>query len=442
MRKPALREIRPQRFRRRSLFGAMVAVTALLATAGTAIAVITPTPRNAAGATAIANSIVADSDTVTGASYDAVPPSGSPNGTSNSSLTGFPTNGSTFGILTTGSVALADDPNNSGSSGLNNGGGNVRGNSDQDVTILKINVVVPAGNNCLGVDFRFLSEEFPEFVGAGVSDSFVAELDTSNWTTTGGGNPPTAPNNFAFDENGDPISINSTGSTGMSASQASGTTYDGATGLLSANEQVTPGAHTLYLSIFDQGDGVYDSAVFLDNLRFFNVANPEVDCAPGAEPAGCRTKGLGNFAGTFPASDIVIRKGDSLSSDTSKTVGPPNSAIPQKLHLAWGPPSDPTQHKFGLTSKLTLAECLDTTGVNPGQGQILDTLIAEGGGTVDGSPGYKIRIRLVDGGENGSGSGAGRDRVHVRITKVSDGSRVLLARDTLSSGNQDTRDGP
>ena len=57
----------------------------------------------------------------------------------------------------------------------------------------------------------------------------------------------------------------------MSAAQASGTTYDGATRPLSANAQVTPGAHTLYLSIFDQGDNDYDSAVFLDNLRFTNV---------------------------------------------------------------------------------------------------------------------------------------------------------------------------
>jgi hypothetical protein len=261
------------------------AVSLLMVAAPKAFAVITPTPSNAAGATAIANSFASSPATVTGASYNAVPPSGTPNGTSNSSLTEFPTNGSTFGILTTGNISFADDPNTSGSSGASLGGGAVRGTSDRDVTILRVNLSVPAGRNCLGIDFRFLSEEFPEFVGSGVSDSFVAELDTSNWTTTGGSNPPTAPNNFAFDENGDPISINSTGGTGMSAGQASGTTYDGATRLLSASTPVTPGAHTLYLSIFDQGDNVWDSAVFLDNLRFANVANPQQACQAGAEPA-------------------------------------------------------------------------------------------------------------------------------------------------------------
>ena len=166
------------RTRRGLLIGSATAF-ALLAAAGTALAVITPTPSNGAGAAAIANSIAANAGTVTGASYEAVPPFGTPNGTSNSSLTGFPTSGSTFGILTTGDVNLADDPNSSDDSGADDGGGNVRGMSDLDVTILQVDLAVPAGNNCLGIDFRFLSEEFPEFVGGGVSDSFVAELDTS-----------------------------------------------------------------------------------------------------------------------------------------------------------------------------------------------------------------------------------------------------------------------
>ena len=66
----------------------------------------------------------------------------------------------------------------------------------------------------------------------------------------------------------------------MTADEAAGTSYDGATPLLSASTPVTPGAHTLYLSIFDQGDNVYDSAVFVDRLVLGTTG--EGGCQPGA----------------------------------------------------------------------------------------------------------------------------------------------------------------
>ena len=61
------------------------------------------------------------------------------------------------------------------------------------------------------------------------------------------------------------------GDASVSAFNARGTTYDGATRLLRASTPVTPGRHHLYLSIFDQGDRIYDSAVFLDNLGTTNA---------------------------------------------------------------------------------------------------------------------------------------------------------------------------
>ena len=41
---------------------------------------------------------------------------------------------------------------------------------------------------------------------------------------------------------------------------------------------VTAGAHALYLSIFDAGDHIFDSAVFIDNLRF--TQEPPETCKP------------------------------------------------------------------------------------------------------------------------------------------------------------------
>ena len=93
-----------------------------------------------------------------------------------------------------------------------NGGGAVRGGAERDVTVLGIDLDVPAVANCLTIDFRFLSEEYPEYVGGSVSDSFVAELDVTNWTASG--SSVSAPNNFAFDAQGNVISVNTASNDG------------------------------------------------------------------------------------------------------------------------------------------------------------------------------------------------------------------------------------
>jgi hypothetical protein len=230
----------------------------------------------------LANAIASDPAVVAGASFQAVPPSGTPHAVADAPLSSFPTNGSTFAILTSGNAQLADDPNVAPSSGASLGGASVRGNSDFDVSVLQIDLTVPAGSNCLTIDFQFYSDEFPEFVNTLFNDAFIAEIDVSTWTTAG--SVISAPDNFAFDPSGSVISINSSGNTAMNSANASGTTYDGATPLLSASTPITPGAHTLYLSIFDQRDLIYDSAVFLDNLVVGFAPNPEQNCIAGAQP--------------------------------------------------------------------------------------------------------------------------------------------------------------
>jgi hypothetical protein len=234
-----------------------------------------------AGALDIANAVATDPSQITSATYDAVP-GGTPNGVSDSPISSFPTDGATFGILTSGDVNFATLPNDAGNTGADLGGPNVWGDTDFDVTILNIGLEAPIGANCLVLDFAFYSEEFPEWVNTQYNDAFIAELDSSTWTTSG--SDILAPDNFAFDPANNPISINAAGNTSMNAANAAGTTYDGATPLLSAATPITPGAHNLYLSLFDQGDRIYDSAVFLDNLRVGFVPDPEINCVPGAQP--------------------------------------------------------------------------------------------------------------------------------------------------------------
>ncbi len=254
------------------------------------LAAITPEPNTPAGATTIASKIVATPGTLLAAAFTEHPPLGTPNGWEDAPLTQFPTNGSTFGILTSGNVSNVDDPGTFTS--VNDGGLAVHGNSAFDVTILKVDLTVPQSANCLTFDFKFLSEEHPVYVGTQFNDAFIAELDLNTWTAVG--STITAPNNFAFDGSNDVVSINSTGVGGMTAAQGAGTAFDGsltgpdtngaATGLLQASTQITPGLHSVYFSIFDQGDRVLDSAVFLDNLRIGFVPNPSVNCVKGAQP--------------------------------------------------------------------------------------------------------------------------------------------------------------
>jgi CSLREA domain-containing protein len=231
---------------------------------------------------AVAQAMAADSSTITGASYVTQPPQGRPNAIGTGSFAGFPTSGGSYGVLSSGSAAHLAPGQSSGGS---DGGGNVRGDTDFDVTVLKVDMNVPAQANCLTIDFRFLSDEYPQFVNSSFNDAFIAELDSTTWTTSG--STISAPNNFAFDPSNDVISINSTGNTAMTHAATAGTGYDGgdgtnggATPLLHASKVVTSGAHSLYLSIFDQGDHILDSGVEVDNLRFSTLA--PAACASGA----------------------------------------------------------------------------------------------------------------------------------------------------------------
>ncbi len=242
----------------------------------------------------VAAETVGDPTLIAGASYVAKPPVVGSVGLSTTSLGGLPSDGGKFAILSTGNASFAELPNTSGSTGADLSGPTVRGNTDFDVTILKVDVNLPAYVNCLtGVDFRFLSDEYSEYVGSAYNDAFVLEVDQSTWTTSG--SSISAPNNIAFDPEGNPISINAAGVTSMRAEYAAGTTYDGATPLLSASAPIAPGQHSLYFSIFDQGDRVWDSAVFVDNIRFGHVADVQRDCRPGADLSrGGRHVGLGD----------------------------------------------------------------------------------------------------------------------------------------------------
>lgn len=210
------------------------------------------------------------------------------------SVTGFPTAGNSFGILSTGDVhTIANVTVNEeeGTSTAYEQQTSVasRGEGSHDWTTLKLDVLVPSGDNCLALDYRFLSEEFPEFVGSPFNDAFIAEADTSSWSVAVGGEL-TRPNDFASSLEGTPISVNGVGPAAVTPQEAEGTYFDAATGLITTKTPIGAGPHSIYLSIFDASDEIYDSAVFLDNLRFVNedpsTCRPPTSAELKAPPAG------------------------------------------------------------------------------------------------------------------------------------------------------------
>jgi len=175
----------------------------------------------------------------------------------------FTATGTDYAILQSGDAESADDPSYWGTTSFST---SYKGAND--ATVLKVDVVVPPGHNCLTVDFQFLSVEYPTFVGTIYNDAFIAELDVHTWTVGAGGSI-SAPDNFAIDALGNPITINSAT---MSAANAAGTPFGGGTDFLSAMTPVTPGPHSLYLSIFDASDWSLDSTVLLDRLTTFPLS--------------------------------------------------------------------------------------------------------------------------------------------------------------------------
>lgn len=268
--------------RRRAVLGAVSALLLLAGLGGVAQAQhagsITPVSESHAGATQLARAMMADPHQLLSGRYAALPPDNHPNAVSTEPLAGFPRHGTSYAIMTSGCATLADHHRYAGRPGCKDNGVPLRGT--RDLNIVRLVVRVPQSANCLSFRFRYLSQEYPRYVSSQYNDGFIAELDYTSWSSglSGPSDPHiSAPHDFAKDAHGNIITINSAGPEALTKANAAGTTYGGATRVLRASTRVTPGTHSLFLSIFDQGDRSYDSAVFLDNLTI----NHQASCKSG-----------------------------------------------------------------------------------------------------------------------------------------------------------------
>ena len=235
-------------------------------------------------APSLAATLTESSSLITAASYLKGPPGPAAVAVGTTAVAGFPRQGDDYAILSSGQALDIFLPNAETNLSTDFGGTDPANPSVRDVTTLRVDLNVPKTANCLlGVDFAFFSEEFPEYVGSSYNDALIIEVDESTWTVSG--NTISAPHNIAFDETGNPITINAAGSSSMSEEKAAGTTYDGGTSVLTTATPMTPGPHSLFFTVFDVSDGVFDSTALIDNIRVGAVADVATDCKSGAVEA-------------------------------------------------------------------------------------------------------------------------------------------------------------
>ncbi len=227
-------------------------------------------------AISLATAMASDPSVITGAAFETLPPITRSYAVSSTPVGAFAgtNHNSAYAILSTGEAALLNNPGQISSFDL--GGATVRGDSEADVTVLRVDVNVPSGMDTISFDMQFFTEEYPYFVDTTYDDAFIVEIDSSTWTTSAG--VLSAPNNIATLPGGQAFSVGQLGGRYLSTANAGNTAFDGygednqgaATQLQRVQAPITPGAHSIYFSIYDGGHGLQDSAVTLSNLSFSN----------------------------------------------------------------------------------------------------------------------------------------------------------------------------
>ena len=241
----------------------MLTAAVVAASAAPASAAVTATR----SAKKVARAMVAKPSLLLRSRFVQLPPQGNPVATANTRLSGFRPHRRAVGLLSTGDATLLDDPNEQDDLSTDNEGSPYRG-AAVDAVVLRLDLRAPRRANCLSFRFRFLSDEYDEFVDTEFNDAFLAEMRRSTWHSDPGNPRVLARRNFLLDRRRSPISVNGTGAFAVTQGGANGTTYDGATKTLRATRRVRPGRrHRLFLSLFDQGDRQYDSTVVVDALR-------------------------------------------------------------------------------------------------------------------------------------------------------------------------------
>jgi hypothetical protein len=414
-----------------------VLLAGMLLAAAPAGATIAPVPNTPADATNAVNNAAAGPGfaAATGTMFSQFPTAGTPVGIETATIAPFPRPGSSFLVLSTGDVTQADLPDVEGedfpSSQLDGALVAGRGDTARDVTTLHI-VFVTAGDSCLSFDYRFLSEEYPEFIDSEFNDAFIAEIGPTTWSTSGSV-VTGKENDFALDPNGNAVTIKSTGPTSMSPAEAVGTPFGGATAPLHAQTPVLgEGAHDLWLSIFDQQDSVWDTAVFVDNISLtaltpgctsgstglgpaLSITGPAVDARVETQTPTL-TGTAGNAAGDASTVTVRIYSGEVATGAPIQTLTAPRSGASWSVVTGALPLGDYTAqatqtnaqgingisgpvkfHVVAPAAQLQSAPSLPIQQVGDRDGDGIPDNVDTNDGSRPPVPGKSVQVRVVSG---------------------------------------------
>jgi len=226
-------------------------------------------------------------------------------------FSGFPIRGTTYAAISTGNAADAPKLNTEGSLSTELDGLNTK--QGYDLVQLSVTLRVPPEATGWLVDYKFLTEEYPEYVGSIYNDAVLVETPYSEFKIPGDATIQ-APNNVALDPNGHMVSVNTADIIGMSPWRSVSTTYDGGTATLTAGKALPAGRKivTIVFSVMDLGDPVWDTTVFLDNFRFVT-------------PTHVTPLGTTSFYAYVPPDQVqVVFSTDWKGSDVVMTLTDPN----------------------------------------------------------------------------------------------------------------------
>lgn len=117
-------------------------------------------------------------------------------------------------------------------------------------------------------NYVFASEEYNEFVNSGFNDKFQFNLDGVNIALLPGSSTPVEIDTVNLGANSSFYNNNETGLFNIQ--------YDGFTDVLTAQALgLSAGTHTIELTIFDVGDSILDSAVFIQGNSFSDQQTPK-----------------------------------------------------------------------------------------------------------------------------------------------------------------------
>ncbi|MBC7693891.1 MAG: gliding motility-associated C-terminal domain-containing protein [Burkholderiales bacterium] len=190
-------------------------------------------------------------------------------------------------LLTTGTASNVAGPSpNTTSNNLSynsSAPGSTLGNSLASGTTYDgcyINFLITPSCNTLSINYVFASEEYPEYVGTSFNDVFGFIISGPNPS-----GPAYSNSNIALiPGTTTPVSINNVNATTNPAYYVSappGLEYDGKTTILSASAAVVPcSTYTMTIGVWDDGDGSFDSAVFLDVNGLSCLNSPTITATP------------------------------------------------------------------------------------------------------------------------------------------------------------------